>query len=77
MNEKSILCVFQKNCFKDNVKTVHCVGHLQLISLDTDDLFKSTPVVDNIQASLTGNTMKQSNFEKKGIHIYYNKKKKM
>ena len=31
---------------KDNVKTAHWVGHYQLISLDTDDLFKITPAVD-------------------------------
>ena len=39
INKKSIECVFYFLCFKDNVKTAHCVGHLQLRSLDTDDFF--------------------------------------
>ena len=36
------------------------VGHSLLRSLDTDDLFKRTTVVDEKQASVNGNTMQQS-----------------
>ena len=46
--------------YKDNGKPAHWVGHSQLISLYTYDLFKITPVFDEKQASLTGNKMKQS-----------------
>ena len=48
------------NFFKDNVKPAHWVGHSQLISLDTDNSFKITPDVDEKQATVTGNTVKQS-----------------
>ena len=48
--------------FKDNVKTAHWVGHLQLRSIDTEYLFKRTPAVDEKQASVTVNTMKHSVF---------------
>ena len=44
---------------KNNGKTAHWVGHSQLRSLDTDDLFKRTPVVDEIKANVAGNKMKQ------------------
>ena len=46
-NEKKthFVCLLKK-CFKDNVKPEHWVGHSQLRSLDTDDLFKITPGVD-------------------------------
>ena len=46
MNKKAF-CV-SSNCFclKDNVKPAHWVGHSQLRSLDTDNFFKITPVVD-------------------------------
>ena len=64
-------------CFKDNVKTAHWVVHLQLISLDKYDFFKITPVVDEKQASVTGNTMKKSVSGGKRIQIYYKKKNKM
>ena len=64
-------------CFKDNVKTAHWVGHLQIISLYTDDLFKRTSVVDEKKVSVTGNTIKQSVSREKGVQIYYYKKKKM
>ena len=75
MNKKiHFVCLLNK-CFIDNVKTAHWVGHSQLKSLDTDYFFKTTPVVDDIQASVTGNTMKQSASEKRGIQIYYKKKK--
>ena len=62
-DKKNLFCVSSRKwCFKDNVKPEHWVGCLQLISLDTDDLFKRTPGVDEKQASVTGNTMKQSVF---------------
>ena len=38
---------------------------MQLISLDTDDFFKRTLGVDEKQASVTGNTTKQSVYKKK------------
>ena len=41
-------------------KTAHWFGQSQLRSLDTDDLFKRTPGVDEKQGNVTGNTMKQS-----------------
>ena len=61
---------------KDNVKTEHWVVHLQLRSLDTDDLFKMTPVVDDIHAIVTGNTMEQFVYVRKRIQIYEKKKEK-
>ena len=58
------VCVL-KNCFKNNVKNAHWVDQLQLISLDTDYLFKNTHVVDDIQDIVTVSTIKQSAPEKK------------
>ena len=55
--KESIFSVFY--FFKDNVKTAHWVGNSQLRSLDTDKFFKVISVVDDIQASVTINTMKQ------------------
>ena len=49
---------------KSFFKTTHWVGHFQLRYLDTDDLFKIAPVFNENQASVTGNTMKQSVPEK-------------
>ena len=46
MNRKIHFVCLLKDCFKDNVKTVHWVGHSQLISLDIDDLFKRIPCVN-------------------------------
>ena len=66
----------KKGCFKDNLKPAHWVDHSQLRYLDTDDLFKITPVVDEKQDSVTGNTITQSVSRKKRIQFYYNKKKK-
>ena len=61
MNEGNhFMCLQKKTCFKDNVKTAHWVGNSKLWSIDTDYLFKRTPVVDVKQASVTENTMKQS-----------------
>ena len=48
------------NYFKDNIKNAHWVGHSQCISLDTDDFFKMTTVVDGKKDSVTENTIKQS-----------------
>ena len=53
----------QKKKLKYNIKTKQFVGHSQLRSLDMYDFSKMTPVVDEIQASLNGNTIKQSSFE--------------
>ena len=52
-------------CLKYNIKNAHWVGKSELISLDIDDFFKRTPFVDGIQASVTGNTIKQSASERK------------
>ena len=51
------MCLQKK--IKDNVKPVHWVVQSQLRSLDIDDFFKITPDVDEKQASVTGNTVKQ------------------
>ena len=60
MNKTNTFCVSSRiTCFKDNVKTAHWVGRSQSRSLDTDDFFKITPVVDEKQASVTVNTVKQ------------------
>ena len=53
MNKKINFVCFLKE-LKNNVKIAHWVGYSQLRSLDTDDLFKITPVVDEKQASVTG-----------------------
>ena len=45
--QKNLFCVSSKKiCFKDDVKSAHWVDQLQWKSLDTDDFFKRTPVVD-------------------------------
>ena len=72
----SISVLSKNSCFKDNVKNIHWVAHLQLRSLDTDYFLKRTPVVDNIQDSVTVNKTKQSVYRKILIHIYYKNKKK-
>ena len=64
MKIKHFVCLIKKK-IKYNVKAAHWIGHSQLISLDTDDFFKRAPVVDYIQAGVTGNIMKQSVSEKK------------
>ena len=58
------VCLLKK-CLKGNVKTAHWVGHSQVKSLDTDDFLKKKLVVDEKQASVTGNTMKQSVYGEK------------
>ena len=74
---KNPFCVSSKrNCFKDNFKPAHWVGHSQLRYLDTDDYFKITPGVDEKQYSVTRNTAKQS-FYKGKIQFYYKKNKEM
>ena len=66
--QKNPFCVSSKNnCFKDNVKTAHWVGQSQLGPLDTYYFCERTPVVDDIQASVTGNKMKKSVSEGKKI----------
>ena len=60
---------------KYNIKTAHWVGHSQLISLDTDDFLKSTPIADDIQASVTSNTINHSASEEKNNPYFYNKNK--
>ena len=65
MNEKIHFVRLMKKCLKDNVKTAHWVGRSQLRSLDTYDFLKITRVVDEKQASVTGNTMKQSVYVEK------------
>ena len=59
------MCLRFKNLLKDNNKTAHWVDHSKLESLYNEDFFKKTPVVDDIQASLTGNTIEQSASGKK------------
>ena len=54
------MCLLKNICFKDKVKPVHWVGHSQLRSLDTDDFFKRTPVVDKKKAIVNGNRITQS-----------------
>ena len=46
----------QNKCFKDNVKTAHWVGHSKLRSLDIDEFLKRTPIFDEKEANVTGNT---------------------
>ena len=65
MNENLHSVCLLKNCFKYNGKYAHWDSNLQLKYLETDNFFKRTPVVDKIQSSVTGNTMKQSADEKK------------
>ena len=54
---KNPFCVSSKNIYKDNIETAHWVGNSQLIFLDTYDLLKITPVVDETYFSVTGNKM--------------------
>ena len=49
-----------KKCFKDNIKTARWDGHPQLRTLYIDDFFRRKPFFDEKQASVTGNTSKQS-----------------
>ena len=44
----------------DNNKTAHWVGHSKLNPLDTDGFFKREKFIDDIEASLIGNTTEQS-----------------
>ena len=60
MKEKSILSVFKRSSFKDNVEPAHWVGRSKLRSLDTDDFFNRTPKFDEDQAGVTRNTVKHS-----------------
>ena len=59
--QKNTFCESSKvYIFKDNIKTAHWVGHSQSKSLDIGDFFKRTLVVDDIQASVTGNKIEHS-----------------
>ena len=52
------------NCFKDNNKPAHWVGHSKIRSLDIYDLFKRTPKFDEKEASVTWKTEKERNTAK-------------
>ena len=54
---------------KDNIKTAHWVGHLQLKSLDNYIYFKRTLVMYDIQAIVTGNTIEQSALGKNNPYL--------
>ena len=64
MKEKPILCVIKKNCFKDNNKPAHWVGHSKLRPLDINEFFKRIPKIDEKQSSVTGNTEEEKNTAK-------------
>ena len=55
----------QKNCFKDNNKLAHLVGHLKCGSLDIDEFFKITQTNWREYASVTGRTEEVKNMAKK------------
>ena len=65
IKEKSILCVFKTNRFKDNNKPAHWVRHSKLISLEIDKFFKRTPSFDEKETSVTGKTEEEKNTDKK------------
>ena len=52
------MCIQKK--IKGNVRNVHWVGHTQLRSLEPDYFFIVKPAVDEKQASVTRNIIKQS-----------------
>ena len=54
----------QKECFKDNNKPAHWVGHSKLRYIDIYEFIKSTPNFDEKQASETGNTEEEENAAK-------------
>ena len=58
----------KNNCFKDNNKPAHWVGHSKLISLDIDEFFKITPKFDEKEAIVTGTTEEEKNTAKK-LHM--------
>ena len=60
MNIKNHFVCLLNESSKNNFKTAHWVGHSQLRYLHTYIFFKRTPFVDEKQASVTGNTIKQS-----------------
>ena len=45
----------KQNCFKDNDKPAHRVGHTKLRSLDIYEFFKIKPKFVEKEASVTGN----------------------
>ena len=52
------------NCFKDNNKRAHWVGHSKLRSLEIYEFFKRTPNFDEKEASVTWKTEKERNTAK-------------
>ena len=75
MNKKiHFVCLLKIQILKDNVQPAHWVGHQQLISLYTYDLFKRTPVFDEKQASVTENTTKQSVYGEKSYLVLLQEK---
>ena len=46
----------KRNCFKDNNKPAHWVGHSKLIYLEINELFKRTLNFDEKEASVAGKT---------------------
>ena len=59
------MCVFKNECFKDNNKPAHWVGHSKLRSLYIDELFKRTPNFDEKWASVSGKTEEEKDTSKK------------
>ena len=56
-----VLCFFKTDCFKDNVRPAHWVGHPKLRSLDIYDFLKRAHIFDENQASVTRNTEEEEN----------------
>ena len=53
-------------CLQDNNKTAHWVGHLE--SKPWTQYIPKEKVIDDLQYSLTGDTIEQSNYGKKIIY---------
>ena len=64
MKKKINFVCLQKNCFKDNNKPLHWVGHSKLRSLNIDELFKITPKFDEKEASVNGEIEEDKNTDK-------------
>ena len=65
MKEKIHFACLKNNCFKDNNKPAHWVGHSKLGSLDIDEFFKRTPTFYEKKGRVTGNTEEEKNAAKK------------
>ena len=60
--KKNPFCVSSKiDCFKDNNKPAHWVGHSKLRSLEIYEFFKITPNFDEKEDSVTGKTEEDKN----------------